>query len=267
MLTVRSKDGTAIAYDKQGKGSVVILVDGALCSRDMGPMPKLATLLSKDFTVINYDRRGRNESGDMKPYAVEREIEDIDALIKESGGHADVFGISSGAALALAAASKGLAIRKLAIYEPPFSVDKNGHVPPLDSESQLKKLIAENNRSGAVNFFMKDMVGIPLIFTYIMRILPVWSKLKKVAHTLPYDAAVMGDWSLPSGMITAIIIPTLVLVGAKSPLSMQLAVQGVAKILTNRKSEMLKGQTHNVSPKVLAPVLSDFFKSPANRLS
>jgi pimeloyl-ACP methyl ester carboxylesterase len=261
MFTAISKDGTTLAYDKKGQGFPIILIDGALCSRDMGPMPKLSAYLSQEFTVINYDRRGRNGSGDTAPYSVEKEIEDIDALIKTAGGEADVFGISSGAVLALAAASKGLAIRKLAIYEPPFSVDKSGHVPPKDSEAQLKKLIARNDRSGAVKFFMKDMVGLPAIVTYIMRIFPVWSKLKRVAHTLPYDAAVLGDGSMPSAMISSIKIPTLVAGGEKSPAALQSAVRAVARIMPNHTSETLKGQTHNVSPKILAPVLIDFFKN------
>ena len=261
MFTAISKDGTTIAYDKKGQGFPVVLIDGALCSRDMGPMPGLSALLSTQFTVIHYDRRGRNESGDTAPYSVEKEIEDIDALIKTAGGEADVFGISSGAVLAMTAVSRGLAIRKLAIYEPPFSVDKNAHITPADSETRLKKLIANNDRSGAVKYFMKDMVGIPAIFTYVMRIFPVWSKLKRVAHTLPYDAAVMGDFSLPVEMISSIKIPTLVAGGEKSPEGLKSAVRAVAGIIPNQQSEMLKGQTHNVSPKALAPVLTQFFKS------
>src|SRR5579862_8710988 len=133
MKTVTSKDGTKIVYDQTGSGEAVILVDGALCSRDFGPMPGLAKLLAPHFTVFNYDRRGRNESGDTQPYAPEREIEDIDALIQAAGGSAFIAGISSGAALALAATASGLNIKKLALYEAPFMVDKSGHKPPPDS--------------------------------------------------------------------------------------------------------------------------------------
>ena len=261
MFTAISKDGTTVAYDKKGRGFPVILIDGALCSRDMGPMPGLSELLSPECTVIHYDRRGRNDSGDTAPYSVEKEIEDIDALIKTAGGEADLFGISSGAVLAMTAVSRGLAVRKLAIYEPPFSVDKNAHITPADSEAKLKKLISNNDRSGAVKFFMKDMVGLPAIFAYVMRILPVWSKLKRVAHTLPYDAAVMGDFTLPRDMISSIKIPTLVAGGEKSPGGLKSAVRAVAGIIPNNKFEELKGQTHNVSPKVLAPVLIQFFKT------
>jgi pimeloyl-ACP methyl ester carboxylesterase len=259
MKTVTSKDGTPIAYDKSGSGYPVILVDGALCSRAFGPMPKLAQLLSPHFTVINYDRRGRNGSGDTAPYAPEREIEDIEALIKEAGGSAFVAGVSSGAALALAAAASGLNIKKLALYEAPFMVDKSGHRPPVDSGAQLKAMIASNRRGDAVKFFMKDMVGVPALFVFIMRIMPIFSKLKAVAHTLPYDAAVMGDFSLPVKRAASVKVPTLLGGGEKSPASMQNAVKKLADAIPNSELKMFKGQTHNISVKVLAPALIAFF--------
>jgi pimeloyl-ACP methyl ester carboxylesterase len=131
---VISKDGTAIAFDRSGKGPAIILVDGALCSRSFGPTPKLAPLLSKHFTVFTYDRRGRGDSGDTAPYSKEREVEDIDALIREAGGSAFVTGHSSGAALCLLAAACGLNISKLALYEPPFMVSNEGRKPPADHE-------------------------------------------------------------------------------------------------------------------------------------
>ena len=138
MNTVISKDGTRIAYNKVGSGAPVVLVDGALCSSAFGPLPKLAKLLAPHFTVFNYDRRGRNESGDTKPYAPEREIEDLHAVIQAAGGSAMVAGVSSGAALVLAAAAAGLDIKKLALYEAPFMVDETGHRPPKDSAVQLR---------------------------------------------------------------------------------------------------------------------------------
>jgi pimeloyl-ACP methyl ester carboxylesterase len=259
MSTVLSKDETAIAFDTSGKGEPLILVDGALCSRSFGPMPKLAPLLAPYFTVFAYDRRGRGESGDTAPYAVEREVEDIKALIEEAGGSAFLFGISSGAALALAAAASGLRIKKLALYEPPFMVGESGHRPPADSEAQLKRLVAEGRRGDAVKFFITDMVGMPAIFAYIMRILPIWSKLKAVAHTLSYDAAVLGDFSLPSKRAASVAVPTIVIGGEKSPINLRNAVSAVTEAVPGAKRQMLKGQTHNVSVKVLAPVLVEFF--------
>ncbi len=259
MSKVLSKDGTAIGFSKSGKGEPVILVDGALCSRSFGPLPKLARLLATHFTVLNYDRRGRGESGDTPPYAVEREVEDLEALIEEVGGSASVFGTSSGAALALAVAASGLNIRKLALYEPPFVAGGNGRRPPADSEAQLKRLIAEGRRGDAVTFFMADMVGMPAIFVYIMRILPIWPKLKAVAHTLPYDAAVLGDFSLPRKRVASVGVPTIVIGGEKSPVELRSAVSAVAEAVPGARMQMLKGQTHNVSVKALAPVLVEFF--------
>jgi pimeloyl-ACP methyl ester carboxylesterase len=259
MKKVISKDGTAIAYDQLGSGFPVILVDGALCSRAFGPLPKLAQLLAPNFTVINYDRRGRNESGDTQPYAPEREVEDIAALIQAAGGSAFVAGISSGAALALAAAASGLNIKKLALYEAPFTVDKSGHQAPPDAEAQLKSLLASGRRGAAVKFFMKDMVGVPPFIVFIMSIMPIFSKLKAVAHTLPYDAAVMGDLSLPIQRAASVKIPTWVGGGEKSPASMQNAVKQLAAAVPNSQLKMFKGQTHNIDVKVLAQALIEFF--------
>lgn len=259
MSTVLSKDGTAIAFDKLGNGEPIILVDGALCSRSFGPLPKLAQLLAPHFTVFNYDRRGRNESGDTPPYAVEREVEDIEALIAKSGGSASVFGTSSGAALALAAAARGANVKKLALYEPPFVAGRSARTAPPDSEAELKRLIAAGRRGDAVKFFIVDMVGMPAIFAYIMRVLPIWPKLKAVAHTLPYDAAVLGDFSLPKERAASVAVPTLVIGGEKSPVELRSAVSAVAETVPHAKLRMLKGQTHNVSVKVLTPVLIEFF--------
>ena len=259
MSKVHSKDGTAIAFDKLGSGEPVILVDGALCSRSFGPLPKLAPLLAPHFTVFHYDRRGRNESGDTPPYAVEREVEDLEALIAQAGGSACVFGISSGAALALAAAARGAKIKKLALYEPPFVAVSSARTVPSDSAAQLSRLIAAGRRGDAVKFFLVDMVGMPAIFAYIMRVLPVWPKLKAVAHTLPYDAAVLGDFSLPKERAASVAVPTLAIGGEKSPVELRSAVSAVAETVPRVKLRMLKGQTHNVSVKVLAPVLVEFF--------
>jgi pimeloyl-ACP methyl ester carboxylesterase len=259
MKTVSSKDGTIIAYDQTGSGEPLILVDGALCSRAFGPMPELARLLAPHFTVINYDRRGRNESGDTQPYSPEREVEDIEALIRAAGGAALVAGVSSGAALALSAAAKGLSIKKLALYEAPFMVDKTGHLPPADSHAQLKAMIAADRRGDAVKFFMSDMVNVPAFVVFIMGIMPIFKKLKAVAHTLPYDAAVMGDFSLPTQKAASVKTPTLVGGGEKSPASMQMSVRQLADAIPGSELIMFKGQTHNISVKVLAPALIEFF--------
>jgi pimeloyl-ACP methyl ester carboxylesterase len=262
MNKVISKDGTEIAYDRLGNGPAMILVDGALCSRKFGPTPKLAPILAKNFTVYAYDRRGRGDSGNTLPYSKVREVEDIAALINEAGGSAYVTGFSSGAALALEAAASALNITKLALYEPPFMVDKDGHKPPPDHEEQLKRLIAADRRGDAVMFFMRKMVNVPAIFTIMMRLMfPVWKKLKAVAHTLPHDAAVMGDFSLPADRAALVSVPTLAMAGSKTDVRLLHATDALAKVLPNVQHRILKGQTHNVSASAIAPVLVEFFSS------
>lgn len=243
MSEVISKDGTVISFNRSGKGEPIILVDGALCSRSFGPMPKLARLLSSQFAVITYDRRGRGASRDASSYAVEREVADVEALIAAAGGSASLFGSSSGAVLGLAAAASGLNVKKLAIYEPPLVADGGGHRPPPDSEAQLKRLVAEGRRGDAVKFFIVDMVGMPAISAYIMRFLPIWTKLKAVAHTLPYDAAVMGDFSVSSKRTGSVRIPTFVIGGERSPAELRNAAGAVAAAIPGAALRMLKGQT------------------------
>ncbi|HEY8597729.1 MAG TPA: alpha/beta hydrolase, partial [Thermomicrobiales bacterium] len=190
MNTVTSRDGTMIAFDKAGQGPAVIVVDGALCYRASGPSAPLARLLARDFTVYTYDRRGRGDSGDTAPYAVEREVEDLAALLAEAGGTAFVYGISSGAALALEAADRLPGITTLALYEAPFIVDDSRQPVPEDNLTRITALVAADRRSDAVRYFMRQ-VGAPGIVVALMRFMPVWSKLKAVAHTLPYDFAIL----------------------------------------------------------------------------
>ena len=262
MSTVISRDGTAIAFEHVGSGPPLILVDGALCSRAFGPMPKLAPLLAQSFRVYLYDRRGRGASADTKPYAKEREVEDLDALIGEAGGSAFVLGLSSGAGLALEAAASGLAIDKLAVYEPPYMVspaDSERHAR-ADHEAQLVRLIAADRRGDAVKYFMRDMVGVPAFFVFMMRFMPgVWSKLEAAASTLPYDAAIMGNFSLPAQRLGTIRTPTLVIGGGKSEARLRAAVEAAAKAIPNARLRTLPGQTHNVKPEALTPVVTEFF--------
>ncbi len=262
MKKVTSKDGTSIAYDVSGTGEPLILVDGALCGRLFGPMPKLAALLAPHFTVINYDRRGRGDSSDTRPYAVEREVEDIEALITAVGGAAYLCGISSGAVLAFEAAAKGLNIKKLALYEPPYMADnETGHKAPADSLKQLQTMVAEERRGDAVKFFLKDMVGVPAMVVFIMKLLPVFKKLKAVAHTLPYDAAIIGDQSIPVAKAAGIKVPTQVMNGTKTGAQLQRAAEALSKVIPQAGYVTLKGQTHNVSEKVFAPALVEYFKA------
>jgi pimeloyl-ACP methyl ester carboxylesterase len=256
---VISRDGTPIAFDRVGSGPPLILVDGALCSRRFGPSGKLAPLLARDFTVFSYDRRGRGDSGDTKPYAKQREIDDLAALIEAAGGSASLLGLSSGAALALEAAAGNSSVRKVAAFEPPFVLSDDDARPAASYESELNRLIAARSRAGAVKYFMRTMMGVPAIVVLIMQLFPgVWSKLKAVAHTLPYDAAVMGDFSLPAERLRAVKTPTLVMDGGKTDARLRRAVEGVAKAVPNAVRRTLPGQTHNVKPEVLAPVVAEF---------
>jgi len=258
MDKVISKDGTAIAFDQMGSGDPLILVDGALCSRSMGPMAKLAPLLAGRFKVIAYDRRGRNDSGDTQPYAVEREIEDIDALIRHAGAPAFVFGASSGAALALKAAASGLAIRKLALYEPPYIEQGGAKLSSAGYREEVSGLIAQDRRDDAVRLFMKH-VGMPALLIGLLRLLPLWKKVAAVANSLPYDAAIMGDGSVPAREAAAVAAPVLVIGGEKSPQPLRDAARAAADAMPTARRHVLKGQNHNVSVKILAPVLQEFF--------
>ena len=261
MKTIISKDGTPIAFQRAGNGPAVILVDGALCCRASGP---LAELLATNFTVFTYDRRGRGDSGDTAPYSVEREVEDIEALVNEAGGSAFVYGTSSGAALALEAANRGLAIRKLALYEAPLMVDDSRCPIPENQLARLNDLLSADRRADAVKLFL-HLVGVPAIFVALMRLMPVWSKLTAVAHTLTHDIIILQDTrrdtSLPAGRWAAITAPTLVVDGGRSPASMRHAMRALASVLPNANLRTLKGQTHIVKPQVLAPALAEFFAS------
>ena len=262
---VTSQDGTSIAFEQSGSGPAVILVASSLADRS--DTKRLAALLAPHFTVINYDRRGRGASGDTAPYAVEREVEDLDALIVDAGGSAYVFGSSSGAVLALQAAAGGADIRKLAIYEPPFVVDDSGPPQPADFDSQINQLLAADRRSEAVKFFMSKGMGVPGFVLTFMRLMPgVWSKLKAMAHTIPYDLAIMGDTRsgkpLDAEKWSAAKVPTLVMDGGKSGPAQRNAVQALTDVLPNAERRTLEGQTHAapvMAPKKLAPLLIEFF--------
>jgi pimeloyl-ACP methyl ester carboxylesterase len=258
MTQVISKDGTRIAYERSGHGPALILVDGALCSRRFGPTPKLAPRLAEHFTVYAYDRRGRGESSDTLPYSKEREVEDIAALIETAGGSVCLVGLSSGAALALEAAASGLDIRRVVAYEPPY-VDDSGQQGGAEHESHLTSLLASGNRGGAVTYFMKTMVGVPAPFVVMMRLMPwIWPKLEAVAHTLPYDAAVMTGFKVPRTRLSAIRIPTLIMHGSKTDVRLKRAAEVVAQAVPGAQQMTLVGQTHNVKPAALAPAVEAF---------
>jgi pimeloyl-ACP methyl ester carboxylesterase len=262
MSSVQSQDGTTIAFERSGEGPPVILVDGALCYREVGWSRKLAKRLSERCTVITYDRRGRGESDDVPPHAPEREVEDLAALIEVAGGSAGLYAVSSGGALALEAAARGLEVRKLVLYEIPFSVDDARRQAAASYTKQLEALIAEDRHGDAVKLFLRH-VGLPGAVIALMRLLPTWSKLTAIAHTLAYDDASINAIEAliqaASERWAAMTTPTLALVGGKSPAWMHTGMQTVAAALPNARFHVLEGQTHNVKPKAHAPLLTNFF--------
>jgi uncharacterized protein YndB with AHSA1/START domain/alpha-beta hydrolase superfamily lysophospholipase len=259
---VTSKDGTSIAFDRLGTGPAVILVTGATGVRS--GMAHLAAVLAPHFTVFNYDRRGRGESGDTVPYAVAREVEDLDALIDEASGSAFVYGISSGAVLALDAASTlPTKVKKLALYEPPFILDDSRPPLPHDYVQQLDAAIAAGRRGDAVEIFMTKALRIPEEYLAPMRNGPMWAAMEAVAHTIAYDGTIMGDTMsgkpLPANAWAAATMPTLVMDGELSEGFFHDAAQALADILLNARRRTLEGQEHGVAPEALAPVLVEFF--------
>lgn len=263
MSQVTSNDGTTIAFTRIGSGPPLIVVDGALCSRAFGPSAKLATLLASHFTVITYDRRGRGASGDAHPYSPAREVEDIAALIAAAGSPAALLGLSSGGALALEAAAVGLPIEKVIAYEPPYVDDaaRNGGAAHRD---QLTRFVVSGNRGGAVKYFMRDMVGVPAPAVAMMRLMPwIWRKLEAVAHTLPYDAAVMTDFRIPRARFASIRTPALVMNGSKTDSRLKDAARAIAGVIPGAEHRVLSGQTHNVKAGVLTPAVVEFLTAPA----
>jgi len=231
--SVRSKDGTTIAFDRLGEGPPIILAGGAFSYRAFPKLVQLAELLAPGFTVINYDRRGRGDSADTAPYAVEREIEDLQD------------------------------IHRLVMFEPPFLVDDSRPLPPADFANWLAELTATERRSDATRLFMTKAMGIPGPIVRLMRFSPIWSKLTATAHTLPYDWALLGDTMsgkpLSRDDWASATVPTLVLAGEKSPEQLRNAARAIAGVLPNAEHRELEGQSHNPSMKVMAPVLREFF--------
>ena len=261
MEMVTSNDGTRIAFDSAGTGPILIRVDGATATRQFSA--SFADALAPHFTVITYDRRGRGDSGDGSTYAVEREIEDIAALIDGNGGSAFVMGQSSGAVLALRAAAAGLPITKLAVYEPPFLVNDSRPPVPDDYVDRLNALLSKGQRDEAVVYFSTTSAGIPMEFVEQMKESPYWAPSVGVAHTLPYDGMVMGDTMsgrpLSPEPWSAITIRTLVMSGGETFPWIHDGVAALMEHLPNAEYRLLPGQGHGAADDVLAPVLVDFF--------
>jgi pimeloyl-ACP methyl ester carboxylesterase len=263
MNTTHSKDGTPLAYDRFGKGPALILVNGAMATRT--DTTKTAESLGQHFTIFAYDRRGRGKSGDTAPYAVEREVEDLDALITEAGGSVFVFGHSSGAILALEAARllASTRILKLALYEPPLMTKENHPRLPEDYVTHVNELIATGQRGEAVVYFLTVAIGLPAETVAQMRNAPMWPNLEAVAHTIAYDGALTIDTAigspLPLKKWGSIQIPTLVMSGGKSFPFLPEAAQTLTEILPNAQYRHFPEQDHGIKDDILVPTLVEFF--------
>lgn len=262
MAIATSKDGTEIAYSIEGAGPSVLLVDGALCHRTFGPMKAIAEALGPDFQVYYYDRRGRGESGNVQPWGLDKEIDDIEAMIEAAGGEVCLFGISSGAVLAAHAAKRLKGIRKLALYEGPMVVDDNYPSLPVNFMPDLKRAVAEDRPGDALKMFMKR-VGAPGFAVWFMSLTPVWKQLKKSAYSLPHDLSIVEPFQhqvrLTRSDWADITMPTLVMDGAKSPVYMRMAQRQWAEVLPNASLKSLPGQDHNVKTEAIVPELKSFF--------
>jgi pimeloyl-ACP methyl ester carboxylesterase len=265
---VTSADGTRIAYDVTGPGGAapaLVVVEGALCHRGMGAARTLTGALQDRYTVYGYDRRGRGESGPgASPHDPEREVEDLAAVIEAAGGQAHVFGASSGGALALEAARRGVPMEKLAVYEAPFIVDDT-HAPNDPAlPATLRALVDDGRRGDAVRLFLRT-VGAPAAMVTVMRLLPVWKQLTAVAHTLPNDLDLVIGFEqgepLPAGYYADVTPETLVIAGGRSPAYLRNAQAAIAAQVPRGRLATLPGQTHMIKAKATAPALVDHFGS------
>jgi pimeloyl-ACP methyl ester carboxylesterase len=261
--TVTSRDGTRIAFDKSGQGRPVIFVGALMADRSAGA-PLMAEM-AKNFTAFNYDRRGRGDSGDTPPYAVDREIEDLKAVIDAAGGEAFVIGGSSGAVLALDAAARGVPVTKLALYEPPLVVDGSRPPVPGDYRARLTELLDAGRPEEVMSYYMTAMMCVPEEQVAAMRQGNFWPGWDTLLHTLPYDAAITEGTqtgkALAADRWSGLSVPTLVVDGGDSPPFMHSAAQALTEHLPVAAHKTLPGQTHAVDVAVLADVVTEYFSS------
>jgi len=255
METITSADGTTIAYDRTGAGPVLIVSVGAFCTRHTFVPP---AELTRQFTVVTYDRRGRGDSGDTSPFTPEREYEDLAAVAAVTGTEPPfVFGHSSGAAIALRAAARGLPVAGIAAYEAPFTNDETPP-PSTDPATRIRELVTAGREREAVIFWMTDVVHMPEEATAGLKDAPWVADLEPLARTLPYDIALTAG-GVPVDELAKIDIPVLVLGGGNSPPWFQRSVAEQAAAVPGARQMTLSGYDHNAPPEVLAPILAEFF--------
>ena len=257
MPTVQSKDGTKIEYDVFGSGPALIFTTGAICFRKFGPVVKDAKVFAKDFTVYCYDRRGRVDSGDKKPYSVEREFEDVEALIDAAGGSAILYGHSSGAVIALEAAMRFPSkVKKVAIYDAPYVGAEQDKKEYLVLQKEVSSFIEQSMHARALKCFLMG-IGMPKIFVHLIPLMPGWSTMKALAPTLAYDMQLTCDFA-PFSRLAGLKAPALIMYGQKSPKVMHNVAAQIAKAVPRAKLQQLDGQDHMINAKLLLPLLSGF---------
>lgn len=260
--SVTSKDGTTIAYDTLGSGPPLVLVNGALSVRSFTFAQRMAKELADGFTIYSYDRRGRGDSTDRQPYSVEREVEDLAAVCQAAGGRPYVFGLSSGAALALHAAAAGVPMAGLFAYEPPYTrAHPEDRTDGLAFRDTLDARIAAGDRDGAVAFFLRT-VGVPGLALRVMRLLPMWKVMRGVAHTLPYDARVMGTFEVPAAF-AQVRVPTVVAAGARTSPALKAGAQAVAQAVPGARHVVVPKANHGVRGAQVRPALLAAFRPAA----
>lgn len=265
MKTIQSKDGTILAYDIYGSGPPLIYITGASCFRSFWPIVQDAKAFAKEFTVYNYDRRGRGDSGNTLPWSVEREVEDIEALIDAAGGKANIYGHSSGAVLALEAVLRlGDKVQKVVIYDAPYVHDQTEKVEYSQLRHKINQLLQEGKYAKAMQGFLSG-IGMPKAFVFLLPLLPGWKTMRALAPTLAYDMELTRDLP-PVERATQVTAPMQILVGQKSPASLHRVAEQLAKAIPNASFAQVAGQDHMVSATALLPLLSNFLK-PNHKLS
>lgn len=258
MQTLTTPDGTTIVYQVTGSGPALVLVVGAFCDRSS--TAGLGELLAGSFTVHEYDRRGRGASTDTAPYAPEREVEDLAAVIAATGDVPYVYGHSSGAVIALEAAAAAVPMRALVAYEPPYTAEDDGSGGSDELLGRVRELVAAGNSDGAAAAFLAG-AGAPAQVVEMIRNGPGWPRMCELAPTLVYDLTLTSGGLVPAQRLARIAVPTLVLAGGASPAWAGRSAAAVVAAVPGARQSVIAGQDHGVSADAVAPVLREFFEA------
>jgi pimeloyl-ACP methyl ester carboxylesterase len=253
METTTAPDGTRLAYDRVGSGPALVFVSGVFNLRDT--CAPIAAQLADDFTCFTYDRRARGDSSNTAPYAIEREVEDLQALIDVAGGHAGVFGYSSGATLALRAAADGLPIDRLFLYEPPFRFE-NQIPAAADLPQRLQRMVDEGRTADVVTTFQSEGIGLPPDVVAGIRQAPFFPQLQALAQSVVHDATITGTMPVPTPAMAAVPVPTVVMRGGRTWPLLAVAAERLAAMLPNASLQVLADAAdHGLEPRSTAAAI------------